>query len=256
MVRGSGLAEVTAIGPRSEIGKIGQSLATLETEPPRLQAQTRRLVRLFAVLGGAVSVLAVLLYGIMRGGWLDAVLAGIALGMSMLPEEFPVVLTVFMAMGAWRISLARVLTRRAAAIETLGSATVLCTDKTGTLTENRMTIVELRLKDGNVFRPQDGTEMPAPFHDLSEFGLLASAPEPFDPMERAFHTLARERLTEASYRHPHWKLVHAYGLRPDLLAVTHIWQPDGDRQEYIVATKGAPEAIAGLCRLSAPTARR
>jgi len=128
---------------------------------------------------------------------------------------------------------------------------VLCTDKTGTLTENRMTIVELRLKDGNAFRPQDGTQMPAQLHDLSEFGLLASAPEPFDPMERAFHTLARERLTEASYRHPHWKLVHAYGLRPDLLAVTHIWQAEGDRREYIVASKGAPEAIAGLCRLSA-----
>ena len=153
VVRGSGLAEVTAIGAQSEIGKIGQSLATLETEPPRLQVQTRRVVRLFAVFGGGVSVLAVLLYGIMRGGWLDAVLAGIALGMSMLPEEFPVVLTVFMAMGAWRISLARVLTRRAAAIETLGSATVLCTDKTGTLTENRMTIVELRLTDGNVVPP-------------------------------------------------------------------------------------------------------
>src|SRR3954447_22243614 len=137
VVRGSGVAEVNATGLRSEIGKIGYSLAGLETEPPRLQAQTRRLVRLFAVVAGAVSVLAVLLYGTMRGGWLDAVLAGIALGMSMLPEEFPVVLTVFMAMGAWRISLARVLTRRAA-IETLGSATVLCTDKTGTLTENRM----------------------------------------------------------------------------------------------------------------------
>ena len=251
VVRGSGLAEVTAIGPRSEIGRIGQSLAALEIEPPRLQAQTRRLVSLFAILGGGVSVLAVLLYGIMRGGWLDAVLAGIALGMSMLPEEFPVVLTVFMAMGAWRISLARVLTRRAAAIETLGSATVLCTDKTGTLTENRMTIVELRLNGENVFRPGNGTEMPAPFRDLSEFGLLASAPEPFDPMERAFHTLAREQLTEAAYAHPHWKLVHAYGLRPDLLAVTHIWQRDGDRQSYVVATKGAPEAIAGLCRLGA-----
>ena len=255
MVRGSGLAEVTAIGAQSEIGKIGQSLATLETEPPRLQVQTRRVVRLFAIFGGGVSVLAVLLYGIMRGGWLDALLAGIALGMSMLPEEFPVVLTVFMAMGAWRISQARVLTRRAAAIETLGSATVLCTDKTGTLTENRMTIVELRLKDGNVFHPQTGTEMPAQFHDLSEFGLLASAPEPFDPMERAFHTLARERLTEAAYRHPHWKLVHAYGLRPDLLAVTHVWQTDGDGAEYLVATKGAPEAIAGLCRLSAADRR-
>ena len=145
VVRGTGLAEVTATGARSEIGRIGQSLGALETEPPRLQAQTRRLVRLFALVGAAVSVLAVLLYGFLRGGWLDAVLAGIALGMSMLPEELPVVLTVFMAMGAWRISRARVLTRRAAAIETLGSATVLCTDKTGTLTENRMSIVELRL---------------------------------------------------------------------------------------------------------------
>jgi P-type Ca2+ transporter type 2C len=133
VVRGTGIAEVTATGPRSEIGKIGQSLSTLETEPPRLQIQTQRLVRLFALIGGMISMLAVLLYGFFRGSWLNAVLAGIALGMSMLPEEFPVVLTVFMAMGAWRISRARVLTRRASAIETLGSATVLCTDKTGTL---------------------------------------------------------------------------------------------------------------------------
>jgi Ca2+-transporting ATPase len=249
IVRGTGLAEVIAIGPRSEIGKIGQSLARLETEPPRLQAQTRRLVRLFAVAGGAVSVLAVLLYGIMRGGWLDAVLAGIALGMSMLPEEFPVVLTVFMAMGAWRISQARVLTRRAAAIETLGSATVLCTDKTGTLTENRMTIIELRLGDGDIHRLTDATRMSEQFHALSEFGLLASAPESYDPMERAFHALGRAQLDDIRHSHPHWKLVHAYGLRPDLLAVTHIWQPDSIEEEFIVAAKGAPEAIVGLCRL-------
>src|SRR6266436_3555979 len=117
---------------------------------------------MFAVVGAVVSVLAVLLYGILRGGWLDALLAGIALGMSMLPAEFPVVLAVFMAMGAWRISQARVLTRRAAAIETLGSATVLCSDKTGTLTENRMTIAELRLKDGDTFHPgvSPGATMP------------------------------------------------------------------------------------------------
>ncbi len=180
VVRGTGIGEVIAIGALSEIGKIGQSLSTLETEPPRLQAQTRRLVRMFAMVGGAVSVLAVLLYGTLRGGWLDAVLAGIALGMSMLPEEFPVVLTVFMAMGAWRISRARVLTRRAAAIETLGSATVLCTDKTGTLTENRMSIAELRLKSGETFRPREaaGARMPEDFHDLVEFGILASAPRP------------------------------------------------------------------------------
>ena len=196
VVRGTGIGEVIATGALSEIGKIGQSLATLETEPPRLQAQTRRLVRVFAMVGGAVSVLAVLLYGTLRGGWLDAVLGGIALGMSMLPEEFPVVLTVFMAMGAWRISRARVLTRRAAAIETLGSATVLCTDKTGTLTENRMSIAELRLKSAEIYRPRaaSGSKLPPEFHDLVEFGVLASARDAVDPMEKAFHDLARGQL--------------------------------------------------------------
>ena len=174
IVGGTGIGEVIAIGALSEMGKIGQSLARLETEQPRLQAQTRRLVRVFAMVGGAVSGLAVLLYGTLRGGWLDAMLAGIALGMSMLPAEVPVVLTVFMAMGAWRISRARVLTRRAAAIETLGSATVLCTDKTGTLTENRMTIAELRIKNGTIFRPSapSDAKMPECFHDLVEFGIL------------------------------------------------------------------------------------
>src|ERR1051326_7521938 len=219
IVRGTGMAEVIATGPRSEIGKIGQSLSTLGTEPPRLQAQTRRLVRVFALVGGSVSVFAVLLYGLFRGGWLDAVLAGIALGMSMLPEEFPVVLTVFMAMGAWRISRARVLTRRAAAIETLGSATVLCTDKTGTLTENRMSIVELRLSNGRVFRPPEAalSAMPDEFHEVLEFGILASAPDPFDAMEKAFHDLGRDHLLATEHLHgADWTLAHAYGLRPDL----------------------------------------
>ena len=248
IVRGTGIAEVTATGPRSEIGKIGQSLSTLETEPPRLQAQVRSLVRMFALVGGIVSVLAVILYGLFRGGWLDALLAGIALGMSMLPEEFPVVLTVFMAMGAWRISRARVLTRRASAIETLGSATVLCTDKTGTLTENRMSIAALQLKDGSVL---DATalpeKLPDAFHDLLRFGILASAPEPFDPMEKAFHELGARAIGERNDGQR--TLVRAYGLRPELLAVTHVWQ-DAHKDGFLVAAKGAPEAIAGLCDFS------
>jgi Ca2+-transporting ATPase len=249
-----GIAEVTATGARSEIGKIGQSLITVETEPPRLQAQTRRLVRVFGMVGGAVSVLAVLLYGTLRGGWLDAVLSGIALGMSMLPEEFPVVLTVFMAMGAWRISRARVLTRRAAAIETLGSAAVLCTDKTGTLTENRMSVAELRLRNGDIFRPgaASGADMPESFHALVEFGILASARDPFDPMEKAFHDLGRALLAETEHLHgPEWTLVHAYGLHPDLLAMSHVWQAADDRLDFVIAAKGAPEAIADLCHLGA-----
>ena len=253
VVRGAGMGEVIATGALSEIGKIGQSLATLETEPPRLQAQTRRLVRVFAMVGGAVSVLAVLLYGTLRGGWLDAMLAGIALGMSMLPAEVPVVLTVFMAMGAWRISRARVLTRRAAAIEALGSATVLCTDKTGTLTENRMKIAELRIKNGTIFRPSEpcAAKMPESFHDLVEFGILASAPDPVDPMEKAFHDLGREQLAETEHLHGAWKLLHTYGLRPGLLAMSHVWQATDGRQEFVIAAKGAPEAIADLCHLDA-----
>ena len=252
VVRGRGFAEVFATGAQSEIGKIGQSLRKLESEPPRLQAQTRRLVRAFGIVGGAASLLAVLLYGMLRGGWLDAMLAGIALGMSMLPEEFPVVLTVFMAMGAWRISRARVLTRRAAAIESLGSATVLCTDKTGTLTENRMSISELRLPDGQVYRPQDrdSADVPTQFRNLVECGVLASAPDSFDPMEKAFHELGRAQSQTGG--HPHgsdWHLVRVYGLRPDLLAMSHAWQRRDDSRDVVVAAKGAPEAIASLCRM-------
>ncbi len=257
VVRGSGIAEVIATGPRSEIGKIGQSLQSIDTEPPRLQHQTRILVRWCAIGGAFVSVLAVLLYGTLRGGWLNAVLAGIAIGMSMLPEEFPVVLTVFMAMGAWRISKARVLTRRAASIETLGSATVLCTDKTGTLTENRMNLAELRRPDGTALRtaamPQAG--IPPEFAPIAAYGLLASAPEPFDPMEKAFHAFARE--TPGVRKHlpdSNWRLLRGYGLRPDLLAMTQVWRAPGTA-EPVVASKGAPEAIGGLCRLAEPEMR-
>jgi Ca2+-transporting ATPase len=246
VVRGSGLAEVIATGPRSEIGKIGQALGSMQTEAPRLQTQTRVLVRTFGVISAAFTLLVVVLYGTLRDGWLEAVLAGITVGMSMLPEEFPVVLTVFMAMGAWRISQARVLTRRAAAIEALGSATVLCTDKTGTLTENRMSVAELRLASGELFRPRDGGALPDAFTPLLETGLLAAAPDPFDPMDRALHRLAGDHLTEGDGART---LVHAYGLRRDLLAITQVWGDSRDPSDYVVAAKGAPEAIARMCGL-------
>src|SRR5262249_41980154 len=160
---------------------------------------------------------------------------------------------VFMAMGAWRISRARVLTRRAAAIETLGSATVLCTDKTGTLTENRMSIAELRLEDGCMFRPDREGAMPSEFRDLVEFGILASAQQPFDPMERAFHEFSRQRLGETGPRRgSQWKLVGVYGLSPDLLAVTQAWQVADAKSDFVIAAKGAPEAIAELCHVGPP----
>ncbi|CDX29287.1 P-type HAD superfamily ATPase [Mesorhizobium sp. ORS 3359] len=253
VVRGSGIGEVVATGARTEIGAIGQALSCLESEAPRLQKQTRHLVRLFALAGAVVSALAMLLYGLLRGGWLDGILAGIALGMSMLPEEFPMVLTIFMAMGAWRISQVRVLTRRAAAIETLGSATVLCTDKTGTLTRNQMAVAELRTPGGVFSLLKTSDVVPEAFRELVELSVLASAEIPFDPMEKAFYELAAERLPGRPGAND-WRLIRSYGLRPELLAMSNVWRTSTGDGDCLVAAKGSPEAILKLCRLGADQA--
>lgn len=254
VVRGAGLCVITATGLASEIGRIGHALSTLETEAPRLRQQTRRLVLWFAAMGATASILAIVLYGLFRGSWLEAALAGIALGMSMLPEEFPVVLTIFMAMGAMRMSRERVLTRRAAAIETLGAATMLCTDKTGTLTQNRMRIAELRLPDGRVLvrDEQPNFLLVDEFHLLAELGILASAQQPLDPMEVAFHEFGDEhaRKTIRGRQNGGWTLDHHYPLAPALLAMSHVWSHDDIGDERIIATKGAPEAIAELCGMT------
>lgn len=248
-VRGQALACVRATGAATEIGKIGTALREIESVPPRLTIQTRRLVAIVAVAGLSVTLAMVILFGLLRGDWLHAVLGGIALGMSMLPEEFPLVLTVFMVMGAWRISRERVLTRRAAAIETLGAATVLCTDKTGTLTENRMRIVELRAGD-TVLRASRGAPdgVPDAAASLVECGLLACARDPFDPMEQAFYAFRDAHLAHRPHPHDDRAPSHEWGLSPQLLAVTKAWSStSGD--DDIVAAKGAPEAIFRLCRL-------
>ena len=246
VVRGKGIAEVTAIGTRTEIGKIGKSLAGVKTQTPRLYLQTRRIVLLLGVAGVLVSVVVGGLRAYLGDDWLDAVLAGIAIGMSMLPEEFPVVLAIFMAMGAWRISKANVLTRRAAAIETLGAATILCTDKTGTLTQNRMAIRQVRLPDGRVFDSLAKIAPTSEFANVIETGVLACDPQPFDPMELAFHDFVQPEAKLHDL-----KLIHTYGLRSDLLAMTQVWRGAGPIP-LCIATKGAPEAIAVLCGLSDP----
>jgi Ca2+-transporting ATPase len=190
----------------------------------------------------------VLLYGLRGGGWLQGLLAGIALAMAVLPEEFPVVLTVFMAIGAWRISKSRVLARRLPAVEALGSATVLCTDKTGTLTENRMRVA--RLQSGAALHVVDDGGLPEALHEVVEFGILASQRDPFDPMERAFHALGQDALRGTEHLHAEWELVREYPLSSELLAMAHVWRsPDG--AQLVVAAKGAAEAIADLCHLDA-----
>jgi Ca2+-transporting ATPase len=250
---GGGLAVVTATGLRSEIGKIGHSLTRIKPEPPRLQVQTRGFVTAFAVVGLSLSALAALLYGALRGAWLQGLLGGIALGMSMLPEEFPLVLTVFMVMGAWRLSRSQVLTRRPAAIETLGAATVLCTDKTGTLTRNLMSVGWLEC-NAQCAAKVDRRGATGALHPrlgaLLETAVWASRPEAVDPMDRALVRLAADSGGSAGglgRGAAHAELVRGYPWLPDLPALVQIWRPPGGA--LIAAAKGAPEAIATLCRL-------
>jgi len=251
VVRGRGIGEVYAVGKATEIGRIGRALGSIEREPTLLHRQIRQMVRIVATVGLSLSVLVFVLYSTLRGGWLGALLAGITLAMATLPQEFPLILTVFLVMGAWRISRQRVLTRRSAAIEALGAATVLCTDKTGTLTLNRMSVAELRVGDEvHAVDNEKNRDLPEAFHALVEFAILASAKDPFDPMEKAFLALGDHYLAETEHIHRDWAVVHEYGLSPELLAMSQAWKAT-DRPEYVVAAKGAPEAIADLCHLDA-----
>lgn len=247
VTHGNGLAQVTATGSQSRIGAIGRSLVSIETQVPRLQRETASIVRICAVGGTAVAVLVTVIYGVMRGGWLEAVLAGIAIGMSLLPEEFAVVLTIFLAIGAWRIAQAGVLTRRAAAIETLGAATVLCTDKTGTLTCNRMAVAELWLPESEAPRFSEAPDDPR-FRPLLEVGALASSPIPSDPMEVAIHSAATDKGLVPQQG---LKLLRTHALRSDLLAMSNVWSEANQESALTIAAKGAPEAIGRLCRLDA-----
>ncbi|NMM18512.1 MAG: cation-translocating P-type ATPase [Rhodoferax sp.] len=257
LVNGHGSARVTATGPRSEIGRIGTALETLTPERSPLKKQTARLVQVLAVIAFSASLLLVLAYGLLRGDWLGALLAGIALAMALLPQEFTVVLTVLPALGAWRLSKQNVLTRRIAAIETLGAASVLCVDKTGTLTENRMTVVQLYAESGRSMECESllidyatTDELPETFHTLAEFSILASVADPFDPMEKAFHRLGQHYLKDTEHLHRDWTLMQEYGLTPELRAMSHVWKAV-DGAAHVVAAKGAPEAIMDLCHLDA-----
>ncbi|MTW22790.1 HAD-IC family P-type ATPase [Allochromatium palmeri] len=256
VVSGQGTARVTATGPRSEIGRIGTALGTLKSERSPLQKQTARLITTLALLALGMSLVLILVHGLLSGNWLQAVLAGIALAMAMLPEEYPVVLTVFPALGAWRLSKEKVLTRRMAAIETLGATSVLCVDKTGTLTENRMTVARLLVGADTFTVDETATDaLPEVFHPLVEFSILASAIDPFDPMEQAFQRLGQRFLAKTEHLHRDWTLVQEYGLTPELRAMSQVWKAV-EGSDHVVAAKGAPEAIIDLCHLDAPAQAR
>lgn len=247
IVQGNGIVKVTAIGTNTEIGKIGKALESVEEEPTKLKIEMGSLVKKLAVIGITLCLVVILVFTLTRGDLLKGFLAGITLAMAMLPEEFPVVLTVFMALGAWRMSKKNVLTRKPSAVETLGSATVLCTDKTGTLTQNKMTVT--RLFNGTAFFTVNKcTRFPEEFHEIIEYGILSSQTNPFDPMERAITNMGDVYLKNTDHIHIDWQMVKEYPLSKDLLAMSRVFT-DVQQAQLTIATKGAPEAIFDLCHL-------
>ena len=248
VVSGRGVAEAVAIGGDTEMGKIGKAIQAIKQEDTLLHKETARIVRYFTLGGLILCLLVVFLYTLTKGNFLNALLAGLTLSMAMLPEEFPVVLLVFLTLGAWRISKKQVLTSRPAAIETLGAATVLCVDKTGTLTLNQMKLLELYVEGSSCeIKENQKKSLPENFHGLIEYGFLASQKEPFDPIEKEIKEFSLKYLKETDHVH-NWSLIKEYPLSKELLSLSHVWEAP-DKQNYIIAAKGAPETIVELCHL-------
>jgi Ca2+-transporting ATPase len=254
IVQGSGVAKVSATGMNTEIGKIGKAIGEVTEEPTRLKKEMGTLVKRLAITGFVLCLLVIVVYTLTRGDLLKGFLAGITLAMAMLPEEFPVVLTIFLALGAWRMSKKHVLTRKPSAIETLGSATVLCTDKTGTLTLNKMTVQQLF--DGTEFFSVNKEDaLPESFHRVVEYGILASQANPFDPMEKAITRLGDLYLQGTEHVNHEWEMIREYPLSRELLAMSRVFS-DHQTGKRSIAAKGAPEVIFDLCHLTADISQK
>ncbi|NTU58444.1 MAG: cation-translocating P-type ATPase [Chlorobiaceae bacterium] len=248
MVKGHGIAKAIQTGPRTQIGRIGIALGSLSQEEGLLQRQMRKVVQTISIYSLLLCIVVAVAYGFTRHDWLNGLLAGLTLAMATLPEEFPMVLVIFLALGAWRISRFNVLTRRVSAVEMLGAATVLCVDKTGTLTENRMTVRQVYAEGAIYEIDGKGNSLPEEVHEAVEYSILASPPDPFDPMEKAMRELGEKALSNTEHLHRDWELQREYPLSDQLLAMSHVWRSKAG-SGYIIAAKGAPEAIADLCHL-------
>lgn len=243
VLRGEGLAEVTATGATTRVGRIGTALSNIHEQQTLVQRDVRKLIGRLGVLALTFCAIVAVAYGVARHDWFSGALSGLTLAISLIPEEFPMVLAIFMALGAWRLAKRNVLVRRGAVIETLGATTLLCVDKTGTITQNRMTLRQV-WRTGTVHELCDG--MLTEPQMVIEAAQLASAVQPHDPMDIAVHAAAGP-LDRGG-------LVRSYPLRPEFLVFVQVWcNPGGNGLLY--AAKGAPETILRLCRMDPPARR-
>jgi Ca2+-transporting ATPase len=246
-IAASGLAicKVTAIGNQTQLGKIGSSLSAIEEEKTPLQIQIRNFVKKMSLIG---LVIFAIVWGINyyhSQELLGSLLKALTIAMSVIPEEIPVAFTSFMALGAWRLMKMGIIVKQTKTVETLGSATVICTDKTGTITENKMALAQwFTLADNALQNPKE--KLNPNEQELLSLSMWASEPIPFDAMEIALHE-AYSKL-EITDERPNYKLIHEYPLGGKPPMMTHVFE--NEKGNRIIAAKGAPEALMASSKLS------
>lgn len=234
VTQGSAVVKVTGVGLKTEYGKIGLDIMSVPQQPTPLEKQTRRLIKICAFIGLGMFIMVFLVTLTHTNDLIESILSGITLAMAMIPEEFPVILTVFLAMGAWRLARKNSLIRRMPSVETLGAVSVLCVDKTGTLTKNQMTVQEIYC-----YKNYDSNE-------LMYWTALGCETEPYDPMEKAMLEYAQaEGINKAEVFDK--SLLHEYPFSSETKMMGHIWEIDGMPS---LAAKGSPESILPLCALA------
>ncbi|MCG2793514.1 MAG: cation-translocating P-type ATPase [Weeksellaceae bacterium] len=243
----SGLAvfEVEQIGKQTQIGKIGESISSIKEEVSPLQIQITKFVKWMAVAGIVIFLLVWIFSFLQTGNFIDSLLNGLTLAMSVLPEEIPVAFTTFMALGAWKLMREGIIIKRSSIVETLGSTTVICTDKTGTITENSMQLKQLYDYHSNKIYDEKEFNKPA-LSTLIDYAMWSSEPVAFDPMEKTLHKVYEE--TQKSDARKDYQMLHEYPLEGKPPMMTHIFE--NDKKERIIAAKGAAEAILAVATLS------
>lgn len=252
VVQGRAEARVKHTGSSAELGKIATSLSELEQQETQLQKEMKVLITRLGILGGFISISIILLFYFSRGNFVQSVLNGLSAAIAILPEEFPVVLTVFLALGSWRLSKKNVLTRKPSAIENLGSATVLCSDKTGTITQNKMQVVVIANNQSKVGEEEFSTRLEE-INSILESAIFATPFDSIDPMEKAI--LELKKINNFTYLSP-GEVIKQYTMSKEMLAMTMVYpdlSPTSSMLDdsFNLYSKGAPEAILNACNLEA-----